>query len=122
MRAGLSAAQQVGVAAQVGAGPAVDVVVDGGVYNHGLVHGAVVAHRGVLETAVGANGAGFAHRRLAPEEGLGKKDGVLANGGLGTNPHLVGIKHRDAGTHEILVDAALHDLGDLCQLDSVVDA
>jgi hypothetical protein len=52
----------------------------------------------------------------------GEKDGVLSNGGLGTNPHLIGVEHRDAGAHEALVDAVLHDLGDLRQLDAVVDA
>lgn len=51
-----------------------------------------------------------------------EKDGVHADGRLRPNPDLIRVEHRHAGAHEALVDAALHDLGDLRELHAVVHA
>jgi hypothetical protein len=83
---------------------------------------AVVADGCVREAAVRADCAVCAYGRVAEEDGLGHEDGVLAHGHIGADPDLVGVEHGDAGEHQLMVDAALHDLRDLSKLGTVVDA
>ena len=122
VRAGLRALAQVRARAQVGARAGGCGVVDPRLDGHRLLDDAAAADLRVGQARVRADDAVLADLGGAHEHDLGKQLDVLGNLHVGADPHLVGVDHGDAGCHVGMVDAALHDLGDLGQLDAGVDA
>ena len=122
MRAGLRALAQVRARAQVGARAGGCGVVDLRLDGHRLLDDAAATDLRVGQARVRADDAILADFGGAHEHDLGKQLDVLGDLHVRADPHLVGVDHGDAGCHMLVIDAALHDLGDLGQLDAGVDA
>ena len=122
MRASLRALAQVRARAQVGARAGGCGVVDLSLDGHRFLDDAAAADLGVGQARVRADDAVLADFSGAHEHDLGKQLDVLGDLHIRADPHLVGVDYGDAGGHVRVVDATLHDLGDLGQLDAGVDA
>ena len=122
MRAGLRALAQVRARAQVGARAGGCGVVELSLNGHRLLDDAAAADLRVGQARVRADDAILTDFGGTHEHDLGKQLDILRDLRVRADPDLVGVDHGDAGGHMRVVDAALHDLGDLGQLDAGVDA
>ena len=96
----------------------VDLHLDG----NGFLDGAATADARVGQARVRADDAVLAHARGAHKHDLRQQLHVALDFHIGADPYLIGVRHGNAGGHMALVDAALHNLRHLRQLNARVHA